>query len=177
MNLTEISKSLDLLCDSVDAGEELTNDFLQVFADMREQHENKLTAYKSVMDMLKRESAYYSERSETLKRKAKMREAMLEKIKTRLVEHIEQFPDLPWASLDGEKFRAQENPPKLELFIPLDKRSFSNIVISPDERLTRFLTKVEFYTLQTDEVKQALLEGQTFEWARLADKTKHLRVY
>lgn len=178
--LATLTHKLEELCERLENGEELGDDLLQEFADAKLERAQKLSAYSSVIEVIKRNAAFYSERAEQLNRRAKTCERLEKAIKERLCFQIVQNQDLPWVSSEGDKFKAQKNQESLKVFKNLEKRSYSNILASNDELKDidmSFLNVVQLVTLNTDAVKQHLKSGKELPWAKLDSSGFHLRVY
>jgi hypothetical protein len=175
--LAVLTNKLETLCDKIDNAEELPEDLLAEFADAKLAHEEKVAAYVAVLDNLKRNAAYYSERAELLTRRAKACERLEQSIKERLVFQIDTHPDLPWKSADNDKLKVQQNNKSLSVDFLLDRKTVSNILPHTTEVPPRFVTVYELKSLNTQALTDALKAGETFGWARLESKGKHLRIY
>lgn len=175
-SLATLTYKLENLCERIDNGDDIPEDLLAEFASAQMEHEQKVSAYVSVIDVMKRNAAYYSARAEILNRRAKTCERVEKAIKDRLVYQIDSNPDLPWKSLEGDKLRAQKNNESLTIDVPLDKRYISNVLTDISDVELEFVTVSKFYCVNTEAVKNYLKTGKTLNWARLESKGKHLRI-
>jgi hypothetical protein len=179
-SLATLTYKLEHLCERLENGETLDDDFLQEFADAKLERAQKLSAYNGAIEVMRRNAAFYSERAEQLNRRAKTCERLEKAIKERLCYQILQNPDLPWVSSEGDKFKAQKNQESLKVMKNLEKRSFSNIFASQEDYSDvdmGFLNIVQLVTLNTDAVKQHLKSGKELPWAKLDSSGSHLRIY
>jgi hypothetical protein len=152
---------------------------LDSFAEAKADHQLKCQNYVNLIDVIKKESAYLSERAELLKQKSKTLDKVLDRVKERLVMMIDFFPDLPWRTKEGDKLRVQANPERLVTTYKLDQKTFRNVMVSIDdiEEATEFLVHHSFFTLDTERLKKALKEGRKFTFASLEQGGKHLRIH
>jgi len=175
-SLAILTHRLEELCEKLDQGELMPLDVLEQFADAKLDHQAKLSSYIAVLDIMRKNAAYYSERAELLARRDKTCVMVEKALKERLVYNIENHPDLPWKTNEGDKLRAQDNPESLSTDLTLDKKSLSNIVVDPSAVDAKYLDVVNLFCLNTDAVKKDLKSGVKLSWARLEKKGKHLRI-
>jgi len=174
--LATITASLEALSDLLDTDDEIPEDLLDRFVEAKLAHEQKVGAYVSVIGTLRRNQAFFSERSELLKRRAKTYERMEKAIIERLVFQMKEHPSLPWASDENDKLKLRPNPESLQVDLSLDKRTVAHILQEPRGVDPQFITVSMFNCLNTDAVKSYLKTGKTLSWARLASKGEHLRI-
>lgn len=165
--LNDINQQFELLCELVDKQEGvLPNDLLERFAETSLEHTKKIDAYLAVLDRCRIDSAYYSERSETLLRRAKTCEKVEKAIKERLKDMIIAHPDLPWKSSDGDKLRVQDSPEALVI-----EQETDFLISMVPTKYVKIISK-----LDREKVKEDLKNGVILEWARL-ERGTHLRIY
>lgn len=174
--LATLTASLEALCDELDTDAEIPQDLLDRFVDARLAHEQKVGAYVSVIGALRKNQAFFSERAELLKRRAKTYERMEKAIIERLVFQMKAHPNLPWVSDENDKLKLRANPESLQINVPLDKRTVAHILSSVDGIDPQFITVCSFHCLNTDAVKSYLKSGKTLGWAALVSKGEHLRI-
>jgi hypothetical protein len=173
--LAEITNKLDALCTSVDESDVIPDNLLEVFADTKLAHAQKLDAYLAVISQLENMSSYYSSRAEKLKQRSKSADKILAKMKERMLFHIEQFPDLPWRSTDGDKFTRCKAQDSLVIDMPHYKTTFNYLVNETFGIEPQFLDVVSLTTINSTRVKKFLQEGGHLEWARLTSN-HYLRI-
>lgn len=160
------------MCDAIDAGAEPSDVLVQVFHDrkleLRDAVDRRIAFFQVVkgqIDAAKAARNAYAEQAKRL-------EALLEAMKARTKEIIEEHPDLPYEG-DLGKLCVQKSPPAVKVMFEdrtLDKETIDLFGIS--ERFIR--TKVT-YELDTKAVKAAIEAGEDIPWARIEQGT-HLRV-
>lgn len=176
-SLATISLTLEKIADEIESLDVIPEEMLATFDDAKLAHAEKVGAYVHVIKRTQMEQAYYEERAEKLKRRAKTYARIETALKDRLKFQIEQTPDLPWRSVDGDRVRAQKNNPSLEVTLPVDKRTISSILLDPKGVPPEFLIWNAFYTLNLDAVKQYLVAGGKLDWASLESRGSHVRIY
>lgn len=162
--LSDLTQRLELLCEKIDDLEgEIPNGLLELFAETNLEHTQKVDNYLFVLDRLRRDSAYYSQRSAKILQRAKTCESLEKAIKERLKQNIIAYPDLPWKSSDGDKLRVQENP--------------ESLVIEPLADIPiKYFNEKTVISVDREKIKEDLKNGVVLEWAKL-ERGTHLRIY
>lgn len=170
-SLSALTSKLEQLCDEVDDSDEIPKDLIERFADAQLSHAQKCDAYVAVINGLKHNGAYYSERSKQLARRAKTCERVEKAVKDRLLFLINANPGISFLGTDGDKIAVRDNPESLQHDIPTHNRSYSNIIdsiaeLSYDEVL-EYVDVVTFNCLNTEKLKSDLKTGKEISFARL----------
>lgn len=177
-SLLSLTTELELICEEIEQTEgDITNEMLEKFNNAKLAHAEKIDNWCHVFRTIAHNSAFYSERSKTLARRAKT----LEKLEASLKEYVKHIvksseAELPWKGTEGDYLRVQKSPESLKLDVMLDKRSFSNIILG--ENLAPYKNFIEvctLYLLNKESVKSYLKGGNYLDWAKL-DQGEHLRV-
>lgn len=177
--LAVLTNQLEQLCDEIDAAQDvIPEDLLDRFADAKAAVEVKCSAYIGALRTLQHNAAFYSERADLLKRRAKTCERIEKAIKDRLLWQLSTFPDVPYKSVEGDRIALRDNPESLELKILTSSRSFNKVIdaVDADKVPAEFLDLVTVTCLNTDKLKAALKEGLKLDWAALR-RGKHVRIY
>jgi hypothetical protein len=175
--LATITASLEALSDLLDTDDEIPEDLLDRFVEAKLAHEQKVGAYVSVIGTLRRNQAFYHERAELLKRRAKSYERLERAILDRLSFQMTNHPNLSWKSTEGDRLKLHANPETLDVKVPLDKKTVSHILTDTSIVDPKFITVSTFHCLNTEEIKTHLKAGNKVAWAELKSKGKHVRIY
>lgn len=173
--LSNIVNELERICAEIDESDALPKDLLERFASTQLEQKDKLSAYVAVIDQAQAASAYFQERANKLTKRAKTAERVAAAIKERLLFVMQQHPDLPWKSSDGDKFIACNSAPSLEIDLNYYKTSYNYIVNELFEIPEQFLDIVQLTCINSQKVKKYLIEGNKLSWARLKH-SKYLRI-
>lgn len=174
--LATLTQQLEALCDEIDSVDgAIPEDILERFTSLQATHQEKCAAYVAVIGSLQHNAAYYSARSELLKRRAKTCERVEKAIKDKLVWQLTNNPNIPYVSPDGDKIRLANSPESLELKVKTSSRSISRVIDYFDDIPLEFIDVVTLRTLNTDKVKQYLKDGNKLDWAELKTN-KHIRI-
>jgi hypothetical protein len=175
--LATLTTQLEAICDQIEDSDTLPDDLLERFADARLSHMSKIDNYVSLLSTIKSNAEYYETRAKQLQRRAKTCARIEAAVKERLLIQVMTHPNLPWASSEGDKLRAQKSPEALEIDLPNKSRTFSHVVDSlPDDFNPRYADHVTCTVLNTERIRTELAGGIDIPWARLV-KRSHLRVY
>lgn len=177
--LAVLTNQLEQLCDEIDAAQDaIPEDLLDRFADAKAAVEVKCSAYIGALRALQHNAAFYSERAELLKRRAKTCERVEKAIKDRLLWQLSTYPDVPYKSAEGDRIALRDNPESLELKILTSTRQFNKVIesIDADKVPPEFTDLVTVRCLNTDKLKAALKNGLKLEWAELK-RGRHVRIY
>lgn len=168
--LTDLTIKIAKLCDDVENGGKLPDDLLAVFTDAKLEHAEKLTHYAYVFNGLRSDNSNYCQRSETLLRRAETCEDIEKKMKEQIKRNIIIYPDLPWKSTEGDKFRVQESTEALILSETAKSKN-------PEfEVPAEYLIAINEFKLDKEKIKEDLKKGIELGWAKLTRGT-HLRIY
>lgn len=177
--LATLTQRFEALCDEIDANGGLVPEgLLERFTDLQASHQEKCSAYVALLKVSQMNAAYYSARSEQLKQRARTCELAEKSLKERLKYNLEQSPDLPWKTAEGDRISLRDNPESLELKILTTTRSFSKVIEplrSSDVVPVEFIDMVSIKCLNTEKVKQYLKDGGKLDWAELK-RGKHVRI-
>lgn len=176
--LATLTQQFEALCDKIDSNDGLVpEDLLELFTDLQASHQEKCSAYVALLKVSQMNAAYYSARAEQLKQRAKMCETVEKSLKERLKYNLEQSPDLPWKTADGDRISLRDSPESLNLKILTSTRSFSKVIepICLDQVPLEFIDVVTIKCLNTEKVKKHLQAGNELDWAELK-RDKHVRV-
>lgn len=174
--LAVLTSQLEDLCDEVGLSSEIPLDLIERFADAKMAHAEKVGAYVHVIETLKKNAEFYETRAKVLMHRAKVSERLEKEIKERLKYQVENNPNLPWKSDEGDKIGVRKNPESLKLDVQVSHRHVNNVLSEHEAIPVEFITINTFYSLNTDAVRQFLKNGGTLSWARLEQGT-HLRIY
>lgn len=179
--LATLTQAIENLCYEIeDVGDgAIPDDLLERFTSAQMAHADKVSAYVGAVKSLQYNAAYYSDRAELLKRRAKTCERIEKEIKERLVYQIQTHPDLPFKSAEGDKIALRKSHESLVCDIKTYSRSFSNVLdniveLSYDDVL-QFTDVVQVLCLNKEKVKEHLKSGYELKWARLKDDNVHVR--
>lgn len=173
--LSNIVNELDRICTEIDESDALPNDLLERFASTQLEQKDKLSAYVAVIDQAQAASAYFQERANKLTKRAKTAERVASAVKERLLFVMQQHPELPWQSSDGDKFTACNSQPSLEIDLNYYKTSYNYILNDLFGIPEQFIDIVQLTCLNSQKVKKHLLDGNKLSWARL-QHSKYLRI-
>lgn len=174
-SLLTLSTELENLCEQIEEGKDITDEFLTEFGSAKLQHAEKVDNWCHVLRTITHNSAVYSERSETFARRAKTLENLELKLKDYLKMTIKAHPNLPWSGTEGDKIRVQKSPESLKLNISLDKRSFTNVMYGEGiDKYRNFIDVTTLYLLNKEKVKAYLQAGNELDWAKL-EQGDHVR--
>lgn len=180
--LATLTSTIENLCAEIDDVMDgvIPEDLLERFADAQLAHAEKVSAYVGAVKALQYNAAYYSDRAELLKRRAKTCERVEKAIKDRLTYQIQMHPDMPWRNKEGDKIALRKSPESLVCDIKTYSRSFSNVIDSVVELgysdMLEFVDVVQVATLNKDKVKNYLKAGNSLPWARLENNHVHIRI-
>lgn len=175
-SLLEETQDLESVCEEIELnGGKITDELLAKFDNANLAHSQKVDKCCGLLRTLTHNSAFYSERSETLKRRSETIDNLFVALKERWKEVVKAHPDLPWKGTEGDKLRVQKNQPKLIVDMGLDKRSFSNVMYGEEiDKYRNFIDVLTLYLLNKEKVKAYLDAGNQLDWARM-DQGDHLR--
>lgn len=179
--LATLTQSIENLCYEIeDVGDgAIPDDLLERFTSAQMAHADKVSAYVGAVKSLQYNAAYYSDRAELLKRRAKTCERIEKAIKDRLMYQIQANPNLSFKSAEGDKIALRKSPESLVCDIPTASRTFSNVIDSivdlDHEDVLRFVDVLQVTVLNKEKVKQVLKDGRELSWARLKDDNLHVR--
>lgn len=180
--LATLTQTIENLCHEIDdvMDGQIPDDLLERFTNAQMAHADKVSAYVGAVKSLQFSQAYYSDRAELLKRRAKTCERIEKSIKDRLVYQIQTHPDLPWRNKEGDKIALRKSPESLVCDIPTFSRTFSNIIDGVVDlshyELMQFVDVLQVTVLNKEKVKQELKAGRQLSWARLKDDQVHIRI-
>lgn len=176
--LAVLTNQLEQICDEIDLSQDvIPEDLLDRFADAKAAVEVKCSAYIGALRTLQHNAAFYSERAELLKRRAKTCERVEKAIKDRLLWQLTTYPDIPYKSAEGDRITVRDNPESLDLKILTSSRQFNKVIesIDADKVPPEFVDLVTVRCLNTDRLKAALKDGLKLDWAELR-RGKHVRI-
>lgn len=168
------------LCARVDADEDLTPVFLQLFSDAEISQKRGIDDAKAFATDLKALIAGSKAARDGWAERAKKLDAALEKLKEEAKNALEAHPDLPWQDSFGRQLTLAKNSASAlkYSFVIKDSRTFTNIVDLQTVQFfdipARYLNHVTFTTLDSAAIKADLEAGVELSWVKI-ERGHHVR--
>lgn len=174
----DMSSLLDLLSEErkldkeIDSADEVTLEMCDAhFAKIKE-IDSKVDRLLEYMDSCKMKSASLAERAKSLDEESKRWKKRLESLEQYALFLTTAFPDVKWRGND-RGFEKKLNPPSL-VCSSKSTKSFSNYI--PEALVqnvpAEFVEEVKIFLLKTDELKDSLVSGNTYDFAFIDRKEK-----
>lgn len=161
--LEKAATELSTLCQEIESGADVDHGLAQLFQKAEAHLSTEIDRRKAFLNMVQSRIVQAHNYMDEISTYIKRCEHIINRLKEQTKEAILNNPDLPWRDSFGKKISIAKSQPRLDYEEPQDSA----------ERDQYYVQVIES-RLDKAKLKDALLNGKTFSWARL-EHNVHLR--
>ena len=169
-----VASALTSICEQIENGDNIDDALLAQFNETKLDIAEAIDRRKSFKRYLEMMIDHCKAGKNEIHEQQKRFETVLERLKEKTKEIIEQNPDVPYVDSFGKKLTVVNNgTPKLELKLPLTASKTVSHIIDKEQCDffgvdSKYIKQVSYLTLDTELLKSDLKAGEKLEWAELA---------